>query len=185
MHWRQRKASPVSAQLLSTVEVSPVEDVRSRELVPGRRAAGRYSDYVRLYAASQKILLMDQERELLKVGLTDFGLSLEEARGILYGTATDYGVALESQVERHLQTYLIEHRNTWERRRAAKGKDSASLSRKRFEQAVDFYQTLTQAALSRDEARKRVKTMVVRMGMQASRDWSRLGSRKWFNKIPT
>lgn len=162
-----------------------MEDVRFRDSVPYRHMAGRFADYVRLHGASQKLILVEQEHDLLKAGIAEFGLGLGEANGALHGTARESGTTLESQVEQHLQTFLGEPRNRREARLAARGKTvgANTLPRKRFEQAVDLYQTLTRAALPRDEARKRVKAMVRRIGLKARRDWLRLGSRKWFDAI--
>jgi hypothetical protein len=167
------------------IEVPSVEDVHSRHSYSDQRLAGRFADYVRLHGKGKKIIFIEQEHDLLKAGISEFGLSLSEASGVLHGAAEESGATLESQVERHLQTYLSEPRNRREARLAERGKpvNSNALPRKRFEQAVDFYQTLTRAALTRDEARKRVKAMVMRMGLKARRDWLRLGSSKWFNAI--
>ncbi|CAK0778884.1 conserved hypothetical protein [Gammaproteobacteria bacterium] len=160
-----------------------MEDTYPRERYTRRVVAKRYADYVRLHVRPQKIVFLEHERELLKAGLTEFGLSLKEAGALLHETINADGVSLESQVEKHLHTFLSEPRSAREARLAARGKGKAKISRVRFEQAVDFYQALTRGALPREETRKRVKVVVQRMGMQPRRDWTRLGSRKWFNRI--
>lgn len=145
----------------------------------------RYRDYIRLHSGPHKIILLEQEQDLLKTGIIEFGLSLEAARDGLYGAAHELETALESQVEKHLKAFLTTPRTATEERRAARGYASKALNRKRFEETVDLYQTLTRAALTRDEARKRVKRLVQCLGLKARRDWLRLGSRKWFNGIQT
>ena len=160
-----------------------MEDTYSRERYARRVVAKRYADYVRLHVRPQRIVFLEHERELLKAGLTEFGLSLKEAGALLHETTNADGVSLESDVEKHLHTFLSEPRSAREARLAARGRGSASISRARFEQAVDFYQALTRGALPREETRKRVKVVIQRMGMQPRRDWTRLGSRKWFNRI--
>ncbi len=147
-----------------------------------RDASHRFADYVRLHGRS-KIILVEQEQELLKAGILQFGLTLEQAKSILYGVADGCDAVLESQVEKHIQTALAKPGSRRERRRASRGQKLESLSRQRFETAVDLYQTLTREALSRDEARQRVKQMVRRLGLRARRDWWRLGSRKWYDGI--
>ncbi|CAK0770676.1 conserved hypothetical protein [Gammaproteobacteria bacterium] len=160
-----------------------MEDTYSRERYSRRVVAKRYADYVRLHVRPQKIVFLEHERELLKAGLTEFGLSLKEAGTLLHETIRADGVSLESEVEKHLHTFLSEPRSAREARLAAKGKGKGKISRVRFEQAVDFYQALTRGALPREETRKRVKVVIQRMGMQPGRDWTRLGSRNWFNRI--
>lgn len=163
-----------------------MDDVLIRDPSRSRDASGRYADYVRLHSRPRKLILVEQEQELLKTGIVEFGLDLQETNEVLRGTADLCDTVLESQVEKHLQTHLTQPANAREARRAAKGRHQVdSISRRRFEAAVDFYQTLTRSALSRDEARKRVKLMVQRMSLKAKRDWWRLGSRKWFNAIQT
>jgi hypothetical protein len=137
-----------------------VEDIYARDHRPSRVSADRYADYVQLQSGPRKIILVEHEQDALKAGIMEFGLSLEEASAMLRKTADDHGLALESQVEKHMETYLFEHCNRRDPRRAAGG---------------DFTQ-----------ARKRVKDMAERMGFEAQRDWlSSLGggSRKWFDRI--
>ena len=164
-------------------EIEPVEETYSRERYSRRVVTKRYADYVRLHVRPQKIVFLERERELLKAGLTEFGLSLKEAGTLLHETTRADGISLESEVEKHLHTFLAEPKTAREARRAAKGKGKATISRARFEQAVDFYQALTRGALPRDETRKRVKVVVQRMGMTPEREWMRFGSRKWFDRI--
>lgn len=160
-----------------------MQDVSANLPFAYRAQNGRFADYVRLHAMQRKLILLEKEHELLKAGVGNFGLSLSEARAILHGTAEEAEATLESQVERHVQSYLTQPPGARQRRLAERDVKAAKLSRRRFEQAVDFFQTLTREALSRDDARARVKAMVRRLGLKARRDWLRLGSRKWYNGI--
>jgi hypothetical protein len=145
----------------------------------------RYRDYVRLHTGANRIILIETEQNLLQVGIIEFGLTLDDVRSGLHGTAQETDTPVESQVERHIHAHLIEPRNRREQRRQARGVRVTRMSRERFDAAVDLFQTLTRARLSREEARKRVKMMVERLGLQARRDWKRLGSRKWYDGIKT
>jgi hypothetical protein len=158
-----------------------VEDTYARDHRPSRVSADRYADYVQLQSGPRKIILVEHEQDALKAGIMEFGLSLEEASAMLRKTADDHGLALESQVEKHMETYLFEHCNRRDPHRVAGG----DFTQRRFEQAVDLYQTLTRGALPRQQARKRVKDMAERMGFEAQRDWlSSLSTRsKWFDRI--
>jgi hypothetical protein len=159
---------------------APVEDTYARDHRPSRVSADRYADYVQLQSGPRRIILIEQEQEALKAGIMEFGLSLQEASAMLRKTADEQGLALESQVEKHMETYLFEHCNRRDTRRIATG----DFTRKRFEQAVDLYQTLTRNALPRNHARKRVRAMAERMGFEADQDWmATLGPRKWFDRI--
>jgi hypothetical protein len=157
-----------------------VEDTYARDHRPSRVSADRYADYVQLQSGPRKIILVEHEQDALKVGIMEFGLSLKEASAMLRKTADDHELTLESQVEKHMETYLVEHCNRRDSRRIVSG----DFTRKRFEQAVDLYQTLTRGALPRQHARKRVKDMAERMGFEPEGDWlSSLGTRKWFDRI--
>lgn len=157
-----------------------MEDTYARDFRQSRLSADRYADYVQLQSGTRRIILVEHEQEALKAGIMEFGLTLQEASAMLRKTADEQGLALESQVEKHMETYLFEHCNRRDPRRFAGG----DFTRRRFEQAVDLYQTLTRHALPRHQARKRVKDMAERMGFEADRDWlTSLGPRQWFERI--
>jgi hypothetical protein len=59
------------------------------------------------------------------------------------------------------------------------------VSRKEFKELVDIYSTMAHNAVEKPVAEKRVKSIVQRKGLRAKRDWMRLGSRKWYNRIET
>lgn len=157
-----------------------MEDTYARDHRPSRVSADRYADYVQLQSGPRKIILVEHEQDALKAGIMEFGLSLKEASAMLRKTADDHELTLESQVEKHMETYLTEHCNRRDSRRIGSG----AFSQKRFEQAVDLYQTLTRGALPRQHARKRVRDMAERMGFEPEGDWlTSLGTRKWFERI--
>lgn len=133
--------------------------------------AKRFVDLVRLHTADRSIIYIDEEHELLRQGVTEFGLSLDEAQGMVYNTAHARGVALESQVDRYLTPFM--------QKIIKRGK----ISRREFKRLVETYQTMLSNRLSKVEAEKRVKAIVERRGLKPQRDWRRLLSRKWFNRI--
>lgn len=108
---------------------------------------------------------------VLRTGVSDFGLGLDEAKGILFAVAADRGITLETQADRYLGHFLQQV--------GKKGK----VTRKNFKDAAEFYKKLTNNALSEGDAKKRVKAMMERGGMKARRSWIRLGSRKWYNSV--
>lgn len=133
--------------------------------------AQRFAEFVRLHASDGGIISSDDELKVLRTGVSEFGLGLDEAKGILLGVTADRGIALETQADKYLGHFL----NQVGKKR--------KVSRKDFHDAVEFYKKLTQQAVSESEAQKRVKSLMERTGMKPRRAWTRLGSRKWYNKI--
>ncbi|CAA7623911.1 conserved hypothetical protein [Candidatus Terasakiella magnetica] len=133
--------------------------------------ARRFADYVRLHASQGKYLSFEDELQALKTGVSDFDIGLDEAKGVLYRVAEDRSLALQSQTEQQLRAFLTQL--------SKKG----TISHESFSDAVSIYRKLTHNAISEDDAKKRVKAMVLDEGLKAKRLWKRLGSRKWFNRI--
>ncbi|MEO5372935.1 MAG: hypothetical protein H7840_01510 [Alphaproteobacteria bacterium] len=133
--------------------------------------AQRFAEFVRLHATEGGVLSAEDELKVLRTGVSEFGLGLDEAKGILLGVAADRRIALESQVERHLGHFL-----------GPAGKNR-KVSREKFNEAVEFYKRLTYESVSQTDAEKRVKAVMERTGLKPRRSWSRLGSRKWYNRI--
>ena len=167
---------------MSTEESRPV-----RATCAVRDPAERFADYIRLYGEDTKLLLSEQERELLRVGVMDFGMPLDEVKILLQRIVAELDMDLESNAERCIKVYLFNP----QAEESAKGLGlglrfmggAKGVDQSRFERTVDFYQALTRNALNREEARKRTKLMIQRMGLQARRDWRQMGSRKWFDAI--
>lgn len=147
------------------------QEVYARDIAGGAGGFRRFVDLVRLHANGHSVIYAEQELDLLKTGVTDFGLSLDEARGILYSTSQSQSVALESQIDHYLSAFM--------QKNIKKGR----LSRKDFNRLVRLYQTMTHDSVPKGEAQKRVKAIAIRRGLQPRRDWLRLGSRRWFNRV--
>jgi hypothetical protein len=150
-----------------------VEEAFAREAGHAQGKVRRFADYVRLHGGQGKLIFVETEQELLKEGLSSFELTLDEAKGILFSVSNSGSTVLESQVEQYLQPFLIQM--------SKKGK----VSRKEFKELVEIYTTMTHNAVEKPVAEKRVKSIVQRKGLKAKRDWLRLGSRKWYNRIET
>jgi len=135
--------------------------------------ARRFADYIRLHATQGKYISNDNELAVLKTGISDFGIGLDEAKGVLYRVAENRSLALQSQTEQLLRALLTQI--------SKKG----VITRDDFFDTVAIYRKLTHDAVEKDEAERRVKVMVQEEGIKAKRLWRRLGSRKWFNRIET
>lgn len=147
------------------------QDVYARDIGGAQAGARRFFDLVRLHASGKNILFLEQEMHLLQKGVTEFGLSLDETKGIVFNTAQSERLVLESQIDQHLSSFM--------KKSLKRGK----ISRREFRNLVKVYQIMTKDTVPADEAEKRVKSIVTRQGLHAKRDWLRLGSRRWFNKI--
>ncbi|KOR28546.1 hypothetical protein TI04_10730, partial [Achromatium sp. WMS2] len=80
-----------------------MEDTYARDYRQSRVSADRYADYVQLQSGSRRIILVEHEQDALKAGIMEFGLTLQEASAMLHRTAEEQGLALESQVEKHME----------------------------------------------------------------------------------
>lgn len=135
-----------------------------------RSRAKRFADYIRLHVASEKVITLPVEASLLRAGINDFGLDLDEAQGTLMTIANRDSIALESQAERPTRA-MIQHTTGGKR-----------ITKKKFKEVVSFYRSLANNALSEDDARKRVKRIIEEDGLKVRRNL--IGLRRWYNRIP-
>ncbi|MBX9635815.1 MAG: hypothetical protein K2X44_12600 [Magnetospirillum sp.] len=137
--------------------------------IESRSRAKRFSDYVRLHAAGEKVISLPTEIRLLRAGVNDFGLDLDDAMGSLMAIANHKNIVLESQSERPTRV-MIQH--------ITKGK---RISKQKFKEAVQFYRSLNNDAISEQDANKRVKKIVEDDGLRVKRNL--IGLRRWYNRI--
>lgn len=135
-----------------------------------RSRAKRFADYIRLHAANEKVITLPVEARLLRTGINDFGLDLDEAQGTLMAVATRENIALESLADRPTRAF-VDHLTGGKR-----------VSKKQFKQTVGFYRSLTNDAISEDDARKQVKRLIEGDGLKVRRNL--IGMRRWYNRIP-
>lgn len=131
----------------------------------------KFGDFVRIHAIDGELITREDEQKVLKEGITQFGLELDEARGVLLGIAADHDIALVSNAEHHVET-LLEHVVKKNR-----------VSQKAFNDAVAIYKKLTKSRIPESEIRKRVKQMVLDNGWRAKKTRWLIGSRRWFRRI--
>ena len=131
----------------------------------------KFGDYVRIHAIDGELITREDETKILKEAITEFGLELNEARGILLGIAADHDLALVSAAERHVDTSL-EH--------VVK---KTRISQKGFGEAATIYAKLTKGRIPEIEIRKRLKEVVLERGWKPMRTRWLFGSRRWFRRI--
>jgi len=108
---------------------------------------------------------------ILREAVTRFGMSLDDATGVMLAVAAENEIALVSNAEHHVGT-LIEQL-------VKKGK----IGQKEFDDAVAIYKKLNNGGVPDSDVKKRVKQMVEGRGWHGKKTRWLLGSRKWFRKI--
>jgi hypothetical protein len=131
----------------------------------------KFADLVRVHAISGDVITRDDEMMILKEAVTRYGMSLDDATGVMLAVAADNNIALVSNAEHHVGT-LIEQL-------VKKGK----IGQKEFDDAVAIYKKLTNGGVPESDVKKRVKQMVEQRGWKGKKTRWLLGSRKWFRKI--
>lgn len=133
---------------------------------------GRYADLVKLQLQGRRFLDRDQERRLLEEGLTRYGLTLEQASGLLRSAAQDDEIALEAELaasSRELLKTLADRRGR--------------IAREDFGRAVAFYRARAGGGLTEAEAQTRVKRLIEELGLQPKPQGRILRSRRWYRAI--
>jgi hypothetical protein len=131
----------------------------------------KFGDLVRVHAIDGVLITREDEAQVLKVGISQFGLELNEARGILLGVAADNDIALVSNAEQQVNAFLD---FSVKRNR---------IGRKVFNNAAGIYTRLTKGLVPDVEIRKRLKEMVLLRGWKPRRGIWLIGSRRWFRRI--
>jgi hypothetical protein len=137
-------------------------------------ARGRFAELVKLQLQGRRFLDRDQERRLLEEGLTRYGLTLEEATGLLRGAAQDDRIALEGELgaaSRELLKTFADRRD-----RVARGD---------FARAVAFYRARAGGGLSEVDAQKRVKRLMEELELRPRPSGFLLRTRRWYRAIET
>ncbi len=137
-------------------------------------AAGRarFTELVKLQTQGRRFLDRDQERKLLEEGLTRYGLTLDEAQGLLRGAAQEGDIAMEAELgasSRQLLRTLADRRNR--------------VARDDFGRAVAFYRARAGGELTDAEARRRVKRLMEEMDLQPRPSGRILRTRRWYRAI--
>jgi hypothetical protein len=131
----------------------------------------KFADIVRVHVLEGGLITLDNEAGALKTAITEFGLELNEARGILLGTAAENDIAVVSEAERQVAT-LLEYFTKKNR-----------IGKKGFEDAVAIYKKLTRGRMPEVEIRKRLKEIVIERGWKVRKTHWLIGSRRWFRRI--
>ena len=135
----------------------------------------RFADMVRIEGMNGGFIRVDDERCLLQDGMARFHLSLDEANGSMLATVNDQKLVLQRVADEATREILTMQANQNSGRR---------LSRREFEQAAEMYRAKARGKITPDEARRRVKALMVEEGIRPRRAGWVIRSRRWFNSVP-
>lgn len=134
-------------------------------------AKAKYGDLVRLQMTGRRFLTDEKERQLLEDGLTQYGLSLDDARGVVRSAAEERQVTMQRDVEDSAGHML---------RESSSGR--GAISRKDFLRVAGYYSRRAEGALPQDQINSRIKAMMEQNKLSPKRAGLFM-SRSWYNKI--
>lgn len=132
----------------------------------------RYTELVKLQLHGRRFLDREQERRLLEDGLVRYGLTLEEARGLIRGAAQQGDVALEGELGTSTRELL---------RTFADGRQR--LAREDFDRAAAFYRARAGGGVTAPEAARRVKRLMEELDLRPKPAGRLLRSNRWYRAI--
>lgn len=130
---------------------------------------------VRIEGMNGGFIRAEDERRLLQDGMTRFNLTFDEANGAMLATVNDQKLVLQRVADEGTREFLNVQANRSRQRR---------LSRQDFRQAVEMYRAKARQRISEEEAKRRVKALMLEEGIAAKRHGWIIRSRRWFNSIP-
>jgi hypothetical protein len=132
----------------------------------------RFAELVKLQLQGRRFLDRDQERRLLEEAITRYGLTLDQASGLLRGAAQEEQIALEGELgtsSRELLRTLADRRQR--------------IARDDFRRAVAFYRARAGGGVTEVEAQKRVKRLMEELDLQPRPTGRIIRSRRWYRAI--
>ena len=133
--------------------------------------ARRFADLVKLSGLQTRYIDREREQRLLEDAVTRFGLSLDEARGILRSVAEDLGYTFETETARRIQQVLARHAGR-----------RGYVSRSQFDNTAQVLRDFTSNTITETEARKQLKRVMADNGWRPRRA-GLFWSRRWYRQI--
>ncbi|MFO1057389.1 MAG: hypothetical protein U1E53_10535 [Dongiaceae bacterium] len=134
-------------------------------------ALQRFIGYVRLAAIDRPFISRAEERRLLEDGISRFGLSPDDARGVLLAVAQANDIGVQRDIDRRMMAVLERY-----------GGKRRKISRRKFAEAAAIYRGLSGGTLTEEQARIAVKRVMEENKFRARRAGLLL-SRRWYRKI--
>jgi ketosteroid isomerase-like protein len=133
----------------------------------------RFEDFMGSLRLGRRFVTVEDERALMRVGLDNFNLPLDDSRSAIMNAARRNDLVLESQIADEI-TFLLE----------ARANRRGRISRADFQGVVDTYRAQAGGRIPRPEAESRVKQLAQQAGVQPARAGWLWPDRSWFNRIP-
>jgi len=124
-----------------------------------------------LSGLGRRFLDKAQERRLLEEGVTKFGLTLDEARGVLRSVAEDNSYVFESEAGKRIEQVLGRHA----------GK-SGMISRRQFRRTAEVLRDFSDNTIGEAEARRQLKRIMIDNGWRPRRA-GLMRTRRWYRQI--
>jgi hypothetical protein len=131
----------------------------------------QFADLVKLNGLGCRFIDRTQERHLLEEGVTKFGLTLDEARGVLRSVAEDNSYVFESEAGRRIQQVLSRHA----------GK-RGMISRRQFRRTAEVLRDFSDNVIGEAEARRQIKRIMLDNGWRPRRA-GLLRTRSWYRQV--
>jgi hypothetical protein len=131
----------------------------------------RFADLVKLNGLGCRLIDRSQERHLLEEGVTRFGLTLDEARGVLRSVAEDNNYVFESEAGRRIKQLMTRHA----------GK-SGLISKGQFRRTAEVLRDFSDNAINEAEARRQLKRIMIENGWRPRRA-GLLRTRRWYKRV--
>lgn len=133
--------------------------------------ARRFADLVKLTGWQAKFIGRAQEQKLLEEGVREFGLGLDQARGIVRSVAEENHYTFETETTRRIQQVMA-------RQAGRRG----MISRKQFDRTAQVLRDFSNSTISDVEARKQLKQVMIDNGWRPRRA-GLLRTRRWYRSI--
>ena len=143
----------------------------AEDVVRGGGDNRRFADLVKLNGLGRRYIDRVQERHLLEDGVTRFGLTLDEARGVLRSVAEDNNYVFESETGRRIQQLMNRHA----------GKNGL-ISRGQFRRTVELLRDFSDNTITDAEARRQLKRIMMENGWRPRRA-GLMRTRRWYRQI--
>lgn len=132
-----------------------------------------FVDQIRTDLQGRVFLDSAVEKRLLRQGVNAWGLSYSDARQSVLNVSSAAGVALQSDVEGGVLSFL-----------ETQATSTSQISRANFERAAALYRARSRDRVSLAYARSRVKALMLQRNLLPRRHGWIWRSRRWFDAIP-
>ncbi len=130
----------------------------------------RFAEYVKVQALDSRFIDRTTERKILEDGVMRFEIGLDDGRQIMLGVASDCGYVFESEAEKRIRDILEGYA------------EDGRIDRREFTDAAAFFRRFCANGVSEDDARKRVKKLMIANGWKPKRR-GLLGGKRWYTRV--